>query len=196
MSHNLIANDYSAPRIGVFGVGGAGGNAVTALVERCLPNVRVIAVNTDAQALRGVAAHARLRLGRGTTRGLGAGACPEVGRVAAVEAQPEIAEMLANVDLCFLAAGLGGGTGTGATPVIAAAARARGIPTVAIVTLPFQFEGSRRAAIAEAGLKTLEAQVDAVIVIPNQNLFCTGGPAVTFRSALAKQMLCPTSLSS
>jgi len=179
-----IAADHSAPRISVFGIGGAGGNAVASLVERPLSNVRVIAANTDAQALRGVAAHARLRLGRGTTGGLGAGASPAVGRIAASEALPDIDALLVDTDLCFLAAGMGGGTGTGAAPVIAAAARARGIPTVAIVTMPFHFEGSRRAGLAEAGLAALEAQVDAVIVVPNQNLFRTGGPGVTFRSAL------------
>jgi cell division protein FtsZ len=173
-----------APRIAVFGIGGAGGNGVSGLIGNDLPNVRLIAANTDAQALRMLAIDQQLQLGRNSTFGLGAGARPDVGRVAAQEALPAIEAALDGVDFCFIAAGMGGGTGTGAAPIFAEAARRRGIPTIAVVTRPFEFEGGRRAAMADFGLSTLEPLVDAMVVVPNQRLLGIGHAAMTFRSAM------------
>jgi cell division protein FtsZ len=172
------------PRIAVFGVGGAGGNGVAGLVGEALPNVELIVANTDAQALRGLGVRQQLQLGRMATQGLGAGAWPEVGRAAAQEVVDDIDAALKHVDFCFIAAGMGGGTGTGATPIFAERARLRGIPTVAVVTRPFDFEGLRRAGRADQGIAALEPLVDALIVVPNQRLLGIGDLEMTFKSAM------------
>ncbi len=172
------------PRIAVFGVGGAGGNGVADLIGEELPNVELIAANTDAQALRGLDVHNQLQLGRMATQGLGAGAWPEVGRAAAQEVVADIDAALKDVDFCFIAAGMGGGTGTGAAPIFAECAKRRGIPTIAVVTRPFEFEGARRAARADQGIALLEPLVDAIIVVPNQRLLGIGDLDMTFRSAM------------
>ena len=173
------------PRITVFGVGGAGNNAVGAMVARGLQGVELVAANTDAQALAMSAAPLTLQLGRGTTAGLGAGSCAATGRAAAEDCRAEIAACLQGSHMCFIAAGMGGGTGTGAAPVIAAVARELGILTVAAVTRPFDFEGARRRRLAEEGLEALAAQVDSLIVVPNQNLYRVIGASTTLRAALA-----------
>jgi len=171
------------PRISVIGVGGAGGNAVANMMASDVQGVTFVAANTDAQALRSSPADRIVQLGRNTTQGLGAGSRAELGRIAAEESLAEIDAMLEGAHMCFIAAGLGGGTGTGAAPVIAKAARAKGILTVGVVTKPFAFEGKRRAEAAEAGLEALQAHVDTLIVIPNQNLFRIASPSTTFKAA-------------
>ncbi len=173
------------PRIVVIGVGGAGGNAVNNMISSGLEGVEFIAANTDAQALALSKAERRVQMGGDVTQGLGAGMRPEVGESAAEHSLPEILEHLEGTHMLFVAAGMGGGTGTGAAPVIARAARERGILTVAIVTKPFQFEGSRRMELAEAGLEKLYNNVDTLIVIPNQNLFRVATEATTMTDAFA-----------
>ncbi len=173
------------PRIVVIGVGGAGGNAVNNMIESGLEGVEFIVANTDAQALAFSKAERRIQMGTGITRGLGAGMKPELGEQSAEDSLPEIMEHLEGAHMLFVAAGMGGGTGTGAAPVIADAARERGILTVAIVTKPFQFEGSRRMAIAESGIDRLSAAVDTLIVIPNQNLFRIANEQTTMTDAFA-----------
>jgi len=179
------------PRISVMGVGGAGGNAIANMIRNGVAGVDFIAANTDAQALRDSPADRILQLGRGTTGGLGAGSRAEIGRAAAEESLADIEKILDGAHMCFIAAGLGGGTGTGAAPVIAQAARAKGILTVGVVTKPFAFEGTRRARAAEQGLEELQRHVDTLIVIPNQNLFRVASPATTFKAAfdLADEVL-------
>ena len=179
------------PRITVAGVGGAGGNIVANMIGNGVQGVEFVVANTDAQALRASPAERIVQLGRNVTQGLGAGSHAELGRLAAEEALAEIDEALDGAHMCFIAAGLGGGTGTGAAPVIARAARAKGILTVAVVTRPFAFEGTRRARTADAGLAALREHVDTLIVIPNQNLFRVTSPDTTFKSAfdLADQVL-------
>ena len=179
------------PRISVIGVGGAGGNAVANMMRSDVRGVEFIAANTDAQALRDSPADRIVQLGRRTTEGLGAGSRAELGRAAAEESLAEIERMLEGAHMCFIAAGMGGGTGTGAGPVIARAARDKGILTVGVVTKPFAFEGARRARAAEAGLEELQRHVDTLIVIPNQNLFRVAGPDTTFKQAfdLADEVL-------
>lgn len=179
------------PRIVVIGVGGAGGNAVNNMIESGLEGVEFIVANTDAQALAFSQAERRIQMGTGITRGLGAGMKPEIGEQSAEDALPEILEQLEGAHMLFVAAGMGGGTGTGAAPVIANAAREKGILTVAIVTKPFQFEGSRRMKIAKDGIDRLTAAVDTLIVIPNQNLFriATEQTTMTDAFALADEVL-------
>lgn len=179
------------PRIVVIGVGGAGGNAVNNMIDSGLEGVEFIVANTDAQALAFSKASRRIQMGTGITRGLGAGMKPEIGEQAAEDALPELLEQLEGAHMLFVAAGMGGGTGTGAAPVIANAAREKGILTVAIVTKPFQFEGSRRMSIAEEGIDRLSAAVDTLIVIPNQNLFriATEQTTMTDAFALADEVL-------
>ena len=179
------------PRISVIGVGGAGGNAVANMIRNGVTGVDFVAANTDAQALRDSPADRILQLGRAMTGGLGAGSRAEIGRAAAEESLPEIEKMLEGAHMCFIAAGLGGGTGTGAAPVIAKAARDKGILTVGVVTKPFAFEGLRRAHAAEQGLAALQESVDTLIVIPNQNLFRIATPTTTFKAAfdLADEVL-------
>jgi cell division protein FtsZ len=181
----------SKPRIVVFGVGGAGGNAVNNMIDAGLTGVEFVVANTDAQVLTRALTPNRLQLGQAITEGLGAGARPEVGQAAAKESQPEIVEFLEGAHMVFVAAGMGGGTGTGAAPVIARAARERGILTIAVVTKPFHFEGQRRMQLAEAGVQELRKHVDTLIVIPNQNLFRIANERTTFAEAfqLADQVL-------
>lgn len=171
------------PRITVVGVGGAGGNAVSNMIRANLSGVEFVVANTDAQALSQALAETRIQLGNTITRGLGAGARAEVGRAAAEEAIEEIMEQLTGSNMVFITAGMGGGTGTGAAPVIARAARERGVLTVGVVTKPFQFEGAHRMRQAEDGIKELQQYVDTLIVIPNQNLFRLANERTTFADA-------------
>jgi len=173
------------PRITVVGVGGAGGNAVDNMIRRELEGVDFIVANTDAQALVQSRAERRVQLGIHLTQGLGAGAQPEIGKAAAEEALEHLLEDLDDVHMAFIAAGMGGGTGTGAAPVIARAAREAGILTVGVVTKPFQFEGTHRMRLAEAGIEELEQFVDTLIIIPNQNLFRVANEHTTFSDAFA-----------
>src|SRR4051794_31809148 len=183
MTIDLATATGTRPRITVVGVGGAGGNAIDTMVAAGLEGVELVACNTDAQALAACRAGYHVRLGPTVTRGLGAGARPEVGRAAAEESLDEVLGHLAGSDMVFVAAGLGGGTGTGAAPVIARAARERGVLTVGVVTKPFRFEGAHRMRLAEAGLAELRDGVDALIVVPNQNLFRLADARTTFADA-------------
>jgi cell division protein FtsZ len=179
------------PRIVVFGVGGAGGNAVNNMIEAGLEGVEFVVANTDAQQLQFSKTEARIQLGVSVTQGLGAGAHPEVGMSAAEESSLEIGEHLDGAHMVFITAGMGGGTGTGAAPIIAKCARERGILTVGVVTKPFQFEGRHRMRLAEAGISELQRYVDTLIVIPNQNLFRIANERTTFAEAfsMADQVL-------
>ena len=179
------------PRIVVFGVGGAGGNAVNNMIEAGLEGVEFVVANTDAQQLQFSKTPNRIQLGVSVTQGLGAGAHPEVGMSAAEESEPEIGEHLDNAHMVFITAGMGGGTGTGAAPIIAKCARQRGILTVGVVTKPFHFEGRHRMRLADAGIGELQRYVDTLIVIPNQNLFRVANERTTFAEAfgLADQVL-------
>ncbi|MHA1128502.1 MAG: cell division protein FtsZ [Alphaproteobacteria bacterium] len=173
------------PRITVFGVGGAGGNAVNNMITKQLEGADFVVANTDAQALLSSQAPSKLQIGARVTEGLGAGARPAVGAAAAEENIEEIVEKLAGSHMCFITAGMGGGTGTGAAPIIAAAARELGVLTVGVVTKPFQFEGARRMRQAEEGVEALQKVVDTLIVIPNQNLFRLANEKTTFTEAFA-----------
>jgi cell division protein FtsZ len=175
--------DELRPRISVIGVGGAGGNAIANMMRADVQGVDFVVANTDAQALNASLADRRIQLGLKITQGLGAGSRPEIGRAAAEETLEEIVASLEGAHMCFIAAGMGGGTGTGAAPVIAKAARDKGILTVGVCTKPFAFEGSRRARSAEAGLSELQQHVDTLIVIPNQNLFRLANSETTFKEA-------------
>ena len=171
------------PRIAVMGVGGAGSNAVNNMIRAQLEGCDFIVANTDSQALQLSLAPRKLQLGVSRTRGLGAGSKPEIGRAAAEEQIDDIMACLEGSDMVFVTAGMGGGTGTGAAPVIARAAREHGILTVGVVTKPFHFEGTRRMAVADAGLAELQQYVDTLIVIPNQNLFRLANERTTFAEA-------------
>ncbi len=173
------------PRITVFGVGGAGGNAVNNMIDKQLEGVEFVVANTDAQALQQSRAPARIQMGVKVTEGLGAGARPTVGAAAAEETIEEIVDHLAGAHMCFITAGMGGGTGTGAAPIIAQAARELGVLTVGVVTKPFQFEGAKRMRQAEEGIEALQAVVDTLIIIPNQNLFRLANEKTTFTEAFA-----------
>ena len=179
------------PRIVVFGVGGAGGNAVNNMIETGLEGVEFVVANTDAQQLQFAKTDRRIQLGATVTQGLGAGAHPEVGMSAAEESIGEISEHLDGAHMVFITAGMGGGTGTGAAPAIAKAARERGILTVGVVTKPFTFEGRHRMRLADAGVSELTRYVDTLIVIPNQNLFRIANERTTFAEAfgMADQVL-------
>ncbi|TNE33236.1 MAG: cell division protein FtsZ [Alphaproteobacteria bacterium] len=193
MSINIgpASNEDLRPRITVIGIGGAGGNAIANMIDAEIEGVDFIVANTDAQALATSAAERRIQLGPDITGGLGAGARPEVGKAAAEETVAEIEDALDGVNMCFIAAGMGGGTGTGAAPVIAEAARRKGVLTVGVVTKPFLFEGTRRMRAAEAGIDELQKHVDTLIVIPNQNLFLVAKAETTFKEAfmLADEVL-------
>jgi cell division protein FtsZ len=173
------------PRIVVFGVGGAGGNAVNNMIDAGLEGVEFVVANTDAQSLSFSKTPLRIQLGVETTQGLGAGAHPDIGMTAAEESAPEIGEHLDGAHMVFITAGMGGGTGTGAAPVIAKCARERGILTVGVVTKPFTFEGRMRMRLADAGIAELQRYVDTLIVIPNQNLFRIANEKTTFAEAFA-----------
>jgi cell division protein FtsZ len=175
--------DELTPRIAVIGVGGAGGNAIANMMRAEVQGVEFLVANTDAQALKQSSASQRIQLGVKITQGLGAGSRPEIGRAAAEETIDQVAKTLEGAHMCFIAAGMGGGTGTGAAPVIAKAARDMGILTVGVVTKPFAFEGNRRAKSAEAGIEELQKYVDTLIVIPNQNLFLVANANTTFKQA-------------
>ena len=179
------------PKITVIGIGGAGGNAIANMIDAEIEGVDFIVANTDAQALSNSSAERRIQLGPEITGGLGAGARPEVGKAAAEETVAEIEDALEGVNMVFIAAGMGGGTGTGAAPVIAEAARRKGVLTVGVVTKPFLFEGTRRMRAAEAGIDELQEHVDTLIVIPNQNLFLVAKAETTFKEAfqLADEVL-------
>jgi cell division protein FtsZ len=179
------------PRIVVFGVGGAGGNAVNNMIEAGLEGVEFVVANTDAQQLQFAKTDRRIQLGVQVTQGLGAGAHPEVGMSAAEESFPEIGEHLDGAHMVFITAGMGGGTGTGAAPIIAKCARERGILTVGVVTKPFHFEGRHRMRLADSGIQELQRYVDTLIVIPNQNLFRVANERTTFAEAfgMADQVL-------
>ena len=193
MSINIgpAATDDLRPRITVIGIGGAGGNAIANMINAEIEGVEFIVANTDAQALSTSPAERRIQLGPDITGGLGAGARPEVGKAAAEETVAEVERALEGVNMCFIAAGMGGGTGTGAAPVIAEAARRMGVLTVGVVTKPFLFEGTRRMRAAEAGIAELQSHVDTLIVIPNQNLFLVAKAETTFKEAfqLADEVL-------
>ncbi|MEQ1714193.1 MAG: cell division protein FtsZ, partial [Hyphomicrobium sp.] len=179
------------PRLTVIGVGGAGCNAVNNMIAAGLTGVEFVVANTDAQALAASSAESRIQLGVNLTEGLGAGSRPEIGEAAAEEAIEELRGHISGAHMLFVAAGMGGGTGTGAAAVIARIAKELGVLTVGIVTKPFQFEGTRRQRIADAGIAELKANVDTLIVIPNQNLFRVANEKTTFAEAfvLADQVL-------
>ncbi|WP_428697817.1 cell division protein FtsZ [Stappia sp.] len=187
MTINLKMPDLQElkPRITVFGVGGAGGNAVNNMIQAGLLGCDFVVANTDAQALASNHAERVVQMGVAVTEGLGAGSQPDVGAAAAEEVIDEINDHLSGSHMVFITAGMGGGTGTGAAPVIARAAREMGILTVGVVTKPFQFEGVRRMRIAEAGITELQKAVDTLIVIPNQNLFRIANAQTTFADAFA-----------
>ncbi len=170
--------------IRVIGVGGCGGNAVEHMIGKGLAGVEFIAANTDAQALKRSTARTQLQLGSGLTRGLGAGARPEIGRDAAMEDRDRIAEVIEGADMLFITAGMGGGTGTGGAPVVAQVAKERGILTVAVVTRPFKFEGKRQR-VAQAGIEELGKIVDSLIIIPNDKLMQVLGEEVSVLDAYA-----------
>ncbi|KAB0680829.1 cell division protein FtsZ [Aureimonas leprariae] len=193
MPINLAKPDITElkPRITVFGVGGGGCNAVNNMIDAGLEGVEFVIANTDAQALRSSRAERIIQMGVAVTEGLGAGSQPEVGRAAAEESLDEICDHLLGSHMCFVTAGMGGGTGTGAAPVVARAAREKGILTVGVVTKPFHFEGARRMRIADQGIEDLQKNVDTLIVIPNQNLFRIANDKTTFADAfgMADQVL-------
>jgi cell division protein FtsZ len=173
------------PRIVVIGVGGAGGNAVNNMIEAGLQGVEFVVANTDAQALTRSKAPVQIQLGIGKTSGLGAGANPDVGAESAKESADEIKKILNGAHMCFIAAGMGGGTGTGAAPIIARIAREQKVLTVGVVTKPFDFEGKRRMVVAEKGIVELRAEVDTLLIIPNQNLFRIADDKTTFADAFS-----------
>ncbi len=169
--------------IKVIGVGGGGGNAVKHMIANAVDGVDFICANTDAQALKDIDAKTVLQLGSNVTKGLGAGADPEVGRLAAIEDRERIAEVLQGADMVFITAGMGGGTGTGGAPVFAEIAREMGILTVAVVTRPFPFEGRKRSAVAEMGMRELAQSVDSLITIPNEKLLSVMGKSTSLIDA-------------
>lgn len=171
------------PIITVFGVGGAGGNAVNNMIRAKLKGANFVVANTDAQALKISESENKIQLGLTSTKGLGAGASPDIGKNAAIESENEIRSHLEGSNMVFITAGMGGGTGTGASPVVAKIAKELGMLTVGVVTKPFLFEGAKRMRIAEAGLQELQKHVDTLIVIPNQNLFRVANENTTFQEA-------------
>lgn len=179
----LVDNIPQNAVIKVVGIGGGGGNAVRHMINQNVEGVDFICANTDAQALKDITAKTVLQLGGHLTKGLGAGANPNVGREAAMEDRERIAEMLQGADMVFITAGMGGGTGTGAAPVVAEVARELGILTVAVVTRPFPFEGRKRMAIAEEGIKQLKDRVDSLITIPNEKLLTVLGKSTSLIDA-------------
>ena len=188
MPLNFVMNaerEELKPRITVFGVGGAGGNAINNMIDKNLEGVEFVVANTDAQALTQSRANSTIQIGLRVTEGLGAGARPTVGAAAAEESIEQIVDHLSGAHMCFITAGMGGGTGTGAAPIIAQAARELGVLTVGVVTKPFQFEGAKRMRQAEEGVEALQKVVDTLIIIPNQNLFRLANEKTTFTEAFA-----------
>jgi len=187
MALNLRMPDHDdlRPKITVFGVGGAGGNAVNNMIEKELEGADFVVANTDAQALSHARSPVKIQMGIKVTEGLGAGARPSVGAASAEESIEEIVDQLAGSHMCFITAGMGGGTGTGAAPIIAQAARELGVLTVGVVTKPFQFEGNKRMRQAEEGVEALQKVVDTLIIIPNQNLFRIANEKTTFTEAFS-----------
>jgi len=179
----LVDNIPQNAVIKVVGVGGGGGNAVKHMISNEVEGVEFVCANTDAQALKDIESRTVLQLGNNMTKGLGAGANPEVGRQAAMEDRERIAEVLNGADMVFITAGMGGGTGTGGAPVVAEIAREMGILTVAVVTKPFPFEGKKRMAIADAGIKELQERVDSLITIPNEKLLAVLGKGTSLLDA-------------
>lgn len=179
----LVDSIHQNAVIKVIGVGGGGGNAVKHMIASKIEGVEFICANTDSQALKDIDARTVLQLGNSMTKGLGAGANPEIGRQAAMEDRERIAEVLRGADMVFIAAGMGGGTGTGAAPVVAEVARDLGILTVAVVTKPFPFEGKKRMVIADAGIKELGERVDSLITIPNEKLLSVLGKSTSLLDA-------------
>lgn len=179
----LVDSIHQNAVIKVIGVGGGGGNAVKHMIASKIEGVEFICANTDSQALKDIDARTVLQLGNSMTKGLGAGANPEIGRQAAMEDRERIAEVLRGADMVFIAAGMGGGTGTGAAPVVAEVARDLGILTVAVVTKPFPFEGRKRMVIADAGIKELSERVDSLITIPNEKLLSVLGKSTSLLDA-------------
>jgi cell division protein FtsZ len=179
----LPKKPYLKPSITVFGVGGAGGNAVNNMISANLEGINFVVANTDAQALEHSLSEQHIQLGESITQGLGAGSYPEVGRASAEESTEEVLDHLQGSNMVFVTAGMGGGTGTGAAPVVARLAREQGILTVAVVTKPFHFEGSHRMRVAEQGIEELQKYVDTLIIIPNQNLFRVADKSTTFKDA-------------
>ncbi|MBH9334919.1 cell division protein FtsZ [Pseudomonas aeruginosa] len=182
----LVDNIAQTAVIKVIGVGGGGGNAVNHMAKNNVEGVEFICANTDAQALKNIAARTGLQLGPGVTKGLGAGANPEVGRQAALEDRERISEVLEGADMVFITTGMGGGTGTGAAPIIAEVAKEMGILTVAVVTRPFPFEGRKRMQIADEGIRALAESVDSLITIPNEKLLTILGKDASLLAAFAK----------
>lgn len=191
MPFEVVENYTPGATIKVVGIGGGGGNAVNQMVEMAIEGVDFICVNTDSQALRNFTGKTTVQIGASVTKGLGAGANPEVGRQAALEDRDRISEMLDGCDMVFITAGMGGGTGTGAAPVVAQTAKEMGILTVAVVTRPFPFEGQRRMAVAQQGIDELAHHVDSLITIPNAKLLSVLGAEITLLDAFksANQVL-------
>ena len=187
MTLNLTmpGQEYLKPRITVFGVGGAGGNAVNNMIDKELEGVDFVVANTDAQALQQSKSVSKVQLGIKVTEGIGAGAKATIGAAAAEESIEQIVDHLAGAHMCFITAGMGGGTGTGAAPIIAQAARELGVLTIGVVTKPFQFEGAKRMRKAEDGVEALQKVVDTLIIIPNQNLFRIATEKTTFSDAFS-----------
>lgn len=179
----LVDNMPQNAVIKVVGIGGGGGNAVKHMISNAVEGVDFICANTDSQALKNVDAHTIIQLGSGITKGLGAGANPEIGREAAMEDKDRIAEILQGSDMVFITAGMGGGTGTGGAPVVAEVARELGILTVAVVTKPFPFEGRKRMMLADEGIKQLQDRVDSLITIPNEKLLAVLGKTTSLLDA-------------
>ena len=177
------------PRILVMGIGGAGGNAINAMIEDGMQGVEFVAVNTDAQDLKANKADAKIQIGMNLTKGLGAGAKHDIGQAAADESLNEIVTYLQGANMVFITAGMGGGTGTGASHVIARAAKELNILTVGVITLPFSYEGPKRMRRAVEGWEKLKKHLDASIVVPNQNLFKIANEATTFENLFLYQMM-------
>ena len=186
MKFELVEEIKQGAKIKVIGVGGAGGNAVNTMIKARLEGVDFIATNTDMQALRANHAPVKIQIGRELTKGLGAGANPEVGKNAAIEDQKVLADILSGADMVFITAGMGGGTGTGAAPVIAKTAKELGALTVGVVTKPFSFEGKRRGKVAEEGVSDLRDVVDTLITIPNEKLLSIADKNMTMLDAFKK----------
>ncbi|MEM9301197.1 MAG: cell division protein FtsZ [Pseudomonadota bacterium] len=185
MAFELMDSDGQSAVIKVIGIGGGGGNAVGQMLDAQIDGVEFICANTDAQALKNMEVQTNLQLGSNVTKGLGAGANPEVGRQAALEDRERITEVLEGADMVFITAGMGGGTGTGAAPVVASLAKEMGILTVAVVTKPFPFEGPRRMQVANQGIDELRRYVDSLITIPNEKLLTVMGGDITLLNAFS-----------